>query len=170
MHLRSIVVAALAAVSLCACTGHSRTIVTSQGPVTETQSGSGSNSTVTIQTNQGTGTYGANAVNPAELGLPIYPGASQSNTAGYAATSKEGSGKVVMMTTNDSFDKVYAWYSAHMPAGSQQMHMTAQSGSIAAFAIGTSTDKEQKGVTITSSANGHGGPTTSIMLTDSTKP
>jgi hypothetical protein len=30
-----------------------------------------------------------------------------------------------VMTTDDSFDKVYQWYQQNMPAGSEKSHMTA---------------------------------------------
>jgi hypothetical protein len=162
MQLRSLVVAASALVLLTACMSHTRTITTGNGTATVTTNGN--NSTVTVKTAQGTGTFGANAVDLKSLGLPIYPGAQASNT-GYSAQSTTGSGSVVVMSTTDPFDKVYAWYKSQMPASSEQTHVTSAGGSMAAFQVGKDTDKVQKMVEISE----HNG-TTSIMLTSATKP
>jgi hypothetical protein len=65
--------------------------------------------------------------------IPSYPGAvtqasgSSSNTMGSAAGS--------VMSTDDSFDKVYAWYQQNMPAGSEKSHVTAPVES-AVFTVG----------------------------------
>ncbi|MBV9719776.1 MAG: hypothetical protein JOZ77_10675 [Candidatus Eremiobacteraeota bacterium] len=73
--------------------------------------------------------------------IPNYPGA----TTAYSATSQGQSGTV--MTTNDSFATVYAWYQQHMPAGSEKAHMTAPVES-AIFSVGP--DNDQTSVSITS--------------------
>jgi hypothetical protein len=52
-----------------------------------------------------------------------------------------------VMTTDDSFDKVYGWYQQHMPAGSEKSHMTSPVQS-AVFIIGDPSSG-QKSVTIT---------------------
>jgi hypothetical protein len=56
-----------------------------------------------------------------------------------------------VMTTDDSFDKVYTWYQQHMPAGSEKSHMTAPVQS-AVFIIGDPSSG-QKSVTITVQAS-----------------
>lgn len=79
--------------------------------------------------------------------IPTYPGAttqasgSSSNTMGSAAGS--------VMTSDDSFDKVYAWYQQNMPAGSEKSHVTAPVES-AVFTIGDPSSG-QTSVTITTS-------------------
>lgn len=55
------------------------------------------------------------------------------------------SGKV--LTTGDSFDKVYVWYQQHMPSGSEKSHITAPVDT-AVFMIGD-VGSGQKSVTIT---------------------
>ena len=51
-----------------------------------------------------------------------------------------------VMSTDDSFDKVYAWYQQHMPAGSEKSHVTSPVES-AVFMLGE-TGKDQQSVTI----------------------
>ena len=55
-----------------------------------------------------------------------------------------------VMSTNDSFDKVYAWYQKNMPAGSERAHITSPTQS-AVFTIGEP-GKGQTSVTITTNA------------------
>ncbi|MFY9720598.1 MAG: hypothetical protein WAK16_13245 [Candidatus Cybelea sp.] len=78
--------------------------------------------------------------------IPSYPGAvtqaaGSSDSMGGAASA---AGKV--MSTDDSFDKVYAWYQQNMPAGSEKAHTTSPVQS-AVFTIGET--KDQTSVTIT---------------------
>jgi len=79
--------------------------------------------------------------------IPSYPGAvtqasgSSSNMMGSAA------GKV--MSTDDSFDKVYTWYQQNLPSGSEKSHVTAPVES-AVFTIGEP-GKGQTSVTLTTS-------------------
>jgi hypothetical protein len=58
---------------------------------------------------------------------------------------ESASGKV--MTTGDSFDKVYSWYQKNMPAGSEKSH-TESPIEAAVFMIGD-LSSGQKSVTIT---------------------
>lgn len=62
--------------------------------------------------------------------------------------AKSAAGKV--MTTTDSFDKVYEWYQKNMPAGSEKAHTTTPVQS-AVFMMGEA-GKDQKSVTITVSS------------------
>jgi hypothetical protein len=75
--------------------------------------------------------------------IPSYPGA----VTAYAGSSQGSSGTV--MTTDDSFDKVYAWYQQNLPAGSEKAHVTAPVQS-AVFSIGP--DNDRTSVSITASA------------------
>jgi hypothetical protein len=138
-----------------------KTTVSNDGTTVTTN---GDNQTVTVQGKEGTVTAGKGAVDTAKLGLPIYPGADASQNAGWSGQSKEGSGAMAVLTTKDSFDKVYQWYKSQMPAGSEKMHMTADSGSSAVFQIGKEGDKETKSVTISGEKD-----TTTIMLASGTK-
>ena len=160
---RLLICASVGILFLAGCAAHNKqTVVTSQG--TTTIERSNDNQTVTYSNQQGTVTSGKGAVDPAKLGLPIYPGATV-NEGGYAGQSAQGSGEVVALSTTDSFDKVYQWYHDHMPAGSEAMHMTSGESSIASFRLGKDTDKEQRGVMITADKD-----KTSIMLSHSVKP
>jgi len=58
--------------------------------------------------------------------------------------AKTAAGKV--LSTTDSFDKVYAWYQKNMPAGSEKAHTTTPVES-AVFMLGEA-GKDQKSVTI----------------------
>jgi hypothetical protein len=62
--------------------------------------------------------------------------------------AKSAAGKV--MSTADSFDKVYAWYQKNMPAGSEKAHTTSPVES-AVFMIGEA-GKDQQSVTISTMA------------------
>jgi len=77
--------------------------------------------------------------------VPSYPGAvTEASGSGSSMGGATGSGTV--MSTDDSFDKVYAWYQQHLPAGAEKTH-TAQPAT-AVFTIGDS-GSELKSVTIT---------------------
>jgi hypothetical protein len=58
--------------------------------------------------------------------------------------AKSAAGQV--MSTTDSFDKVYAWYQKNMPAGSEKAHSTTPVES-AVFMLGEA-GKDQQSVTI----------------------
>jgi hypothetical protein len=158
--MRPLLFALALAALLAGCTSH-KTTVDSNGTTVTT---SGDNQTVTVQGKEGTAVAGKNAVDVAKLGLPVYPGANPSENVGYAGSNAQGSGAMVVLTTKDGFDKVYGWYKGQMPAGSEKMKTSSDTGSMAVFQIGKESDKTQKVVTITS-----GTDSTSIMLTSGTK-
>ncbi len=89
----------------------------------------------------------ATATTAAGGDVPTYPGAvtqasgSSNNMGGTAAGS--------VMSSDDSFDKVYTWYQQHMPAGSEKSHVTAPIES-AVFTLGEA-GKDQTSLTITTS-------------------
>jgi hypothetical protein len=155
------IVAALITIALLAGCSHKTTVTTSDGT---TVTSSGDNQTVTVQGQEGTVVTGKGAVDLAKIGLPVYPGAVQTENTGYSSTNKEGSGAMALATTPDSFDKVYAWYQKQMPAGSEQVHMSTEAGSMAMFQTGKESDKTQKTVTITA-----GKDSTTIMLATGSK-
>jgi len=146
MRVISAVSLALLVCVLIGCSGHKQTIITKEGGATvETNQ---SNDTTTITTNKGTAVVGKNAVDLSKLDVPVYPGAS-SESGGLSVQSKEGNQQIAMLTTSDSFDKVYDWYKNHMPAGSEKLHMTSGGSSVAQFAIGAESDRNFKSVMIT---------------------
>jgi hypothetical protein len=59
--------------------------------------------------------------------LPLYPGA----TAATSGSSANEAGTV--LTTGDSFDKVYSWYKSKLPAGSEKAKIDAAGISSATF-------------------------------------
>ena len=160
--MRKIICALVLTAAIAGCSSH-KTTVDSNG-TTVTTNGTGSDQTVTVQGSGGTITTGKNAVDPGSLGLPVYPGAAADSSGAVSGQTQEGSGALVTLKTSDGFDKVYAYYKAHMPANSQTMESTSGNSSVASFVEGTSSDKVQKSVTITSSSDG-----TQIMLTSATK-
>jgi hypothetical protein len=148
-----------ASIALAGCS-HKTTIQTSQGSVTVDQ---GANST-TIKTKDGEVAYGKGAVDPSSLGLPVYPGAASSDQGvSIADGSKAQGAKVALLTTTDSFDKVYDYYKSQLPAGSEKSKVEAGDTQLATFEIGADTNDE-KSVTITGSKD-----KVSISLTHITK-
>jgi hypothetical protein len=117
------------------------------------------------KTSDNTSTEASAAASPAESGAPAEstaPEASASSAAGTiptypgAVTQASGSSNNMMgsaagsvMSTDDSFDKVYAWYQQNMPAGSEKSHVTAPVES-AVFTVGEP-GSGQTSVTITTS-------------------
>ena len=77
--------------------------------------------------------------------IPSYPGAT--TQASGSSSGAMGSAAGTVMTTDDSFDKVYAWYQQNMPAGSEKSHVTAPVES-AVFTVGEP-GQEQTSVTLT---------------------
>lgn len=64
--------------------------------------------------------------------VPAYPGAVTDASGSGSNMSASGSGTV--MSTDDSFDKVYAWYQQHLPAGAEKTHTTQPPAAV--FTIG----------------------------------
>ncbi len=87
------------------------------------------------------------AASNAETGqVPSYPGATTQASGSSSNMGGTTSAAGTVMSTDDSFDKVYTWYQQHMPAGSEKSHTTAPIQS-AVFTLGGSGD--QTSVTIT---------------------
>ena len=147
--------------SLAACSSK-KTIATQQG--TATVETNALHNTVKVTTGRGTAIIGRGAVDAKALGLPLYPDTIANQTGAMASNSSEGSKHVVSLMTHDPFDKVYQWYRAHMPAGSEQLHMDDPSGSIATFVIGKEGAPDVRSVQIQTNAG-----TTTILLSHLTK-
>jgi hypothetical protein len=86
------------------------------------------------------------AASPAAAGeAPAYPGATTEASGSSSNMGQSSAGTV--MTSDDSFDKVYAWYQKNMPSGSEKSHTTAPIES-AVFMVGDP-GSGQTSVTIT---------------------
>ena len=150
--------ACIAAVGLTGCT--KKTTVTSPHGSVTVQQGIGGQTT-TVKTDTGQVTVGKGAVDAGALGLPVYPGATQTD-GGVAAQQPAGGGgtEVTSYETTDSFAQVYGYYRMHMPAGSEKVKMQSGSSAMAQFQVGDEGSSEQKHVTI---AAGNGKTTISLM-------
>lgn len=131
-----------ASLSLCACGGHKSTTVYT-GSDNATVTTTDDNKTTTVETKEGTYTAGKDAVDVTKLAIPVYPGANKSDdSGGYSMSGKEGSAQVVMLTTPDSFDKVYAWYKAQLPKGAETMKVSNGGTDMAQFATGVQSNDQ----------------------------
>jgi len=141
----------VAALAMTACASKSSSNSTDQSNAAAT-SAADSNSSVTTSATDSNGSAATSA--PAGE-IPSYPGAATQASGSSSNMGQSATGTV--MTTDDSFDKVYAWYQQHMPTGSEKSHVTAPVQS-AVFMIGDP-GKDQTSLTITTS-----GPKTMITI------
>ncbi|HLJ82609.1 MAG TPA: hypothetical protein VKT51_00365 [Candidatus Eremiobacteraceae bacterium] len=178
MRLGSIAFVFVLALALGACSSSQKSTAstdTSTAPADTSASGtatadanagggtaSNSGGSMTINTKEGSVSMGTN-VDASKIGVPVYPGATAAGGGGWSVQSKEGTGQVVSLTTNDSFGKVEAWYKAQFPAGSEVMNVSSGSTSSAVFQVGKTTDKDQQSVEISSD-----GTKTTIVLSHKT--
>lgn len=163
MQTRTVAALAVAILTLAGCSsGHKTTITTNGGTVTTDTSGDSKTTTITSQ--GASLKVGHNAVDPAKLGLPVYPGASTAEGGGWAMQSKSGGGEMVTLTTTDNFDAVEAWYKSKLPAGSESMNIKTGDTASAIFTVGKDSDPEHSSVMI----NGEKDKTT-ITLTHELK-
>jgi hypothetical protein len=88
-----------------------------------------------LESKTGSVKFGASSVDAAKLGVPLYPGAKATEGGGLDATTAEGSAQILVLTTGDSFDKVYAWYKSKMPAGSEKTRTSSGDNSFASFEV-----------------------------------
>jgi hypothetical protein len=118
----------------------SKTFTTPGGTVKVTAKQSGAEGVVTVETKEGTATIksGSQAVSEAQLGAPLYPGAQVLSSGEFGQTKGAGSGvaSTVVMSTNDSFDKVAAFYKTNLKDVQQSMDQTAGDQKIAMFMTG----------------------------------
>ena len=77
--------------------------------------------------------------------IPEYPGADTQAAGSGSNMGTDAAGKV--MSTSDSFDKVYGWYQQKLPSGSERSHVDAPVQS-AVFTIGEASSG-QSSVTLT---------------------
>ena len=101
----------------------------------------------TAAATSGAETTSAAATTAAAGEAPSYPGAVTQASGSSSNMGSSAAGQV--LTTDDSFDKVYTWYQQNMPAGSEKSHVTSPIQS-AVFTIGDP-GKGQTSVTLTTS-------------------
>ena len=92
-----------------------------------------SSATATAAATDSSGAAAAPSASSDTGGIPSYPGATTQAAGSSNSMGKSASGSV--MTTDNSFDKVYAWYQKNMPAGSEKSHTTAPM-QMAVFTLG----------------------------------
>jgi hypothetical protein len=136
LKMSLVLVAATLAITACA----SKSSSNDQSQSTEATTAASSASTTTDNTAASTAPAGE---------APAYPGATTQASGSNTSMGQSAAGTV--MTTDDSFDKVYAWYQKNMPSGSEKSHTTAPVES-AVFMVGDP-GSGQTSVTITVSGN-----------------
>lgn len=142
----------------------STTYSTPEGKVTVTARQEGRKEVVKLETKEGTLTVsaGPHAVSEAQLGVPIYPGAQivSSGQLDHVKGSSSGIASSFLMTTDDNFDKVVAFYKANLKDIQQAMDQTMGNQRMAMFMSGKQGD--MKNIQITGAPKG--GPT-NIQIT-----
>jgi len=142
----------------------SKTFTTPEGKVTVTAKQSGAEGTVKVETNEGTATIktGPQALSGADLGAPAYPGAQVISSGHFGETKGSGAGSAstVLMSTNDPFDKVVAFYRTNLKDVQQTMNQTAGDQKMVMFMAGKKDDMRNVQIVAPSS----GGPT-NIQIT-----
>jgi hypothetical protein len=112
----------------------------------QSQSNAEATSAASSAADNSAGTTDNTAASTAPAGeTPAYPGAVTQASGSNSSMGQTAAGTV--MTSDDSFDKVYAWYQKNMPAGSEKSHTTAPVQS-AVFMVGDP-GSGQTSVTIT---------------------
>jgi len=131
MRLLSMPLVALAvALAITGCGG---------GKSSSSDSGSGTASTSTSSKTS------SDTAGKAVSEIPEYPGAETQAAGSGSNMGTDAAGKV--MSTSDSFDKVYGWYQQKLPSGSERSHVDSPIQS-AVFTIGE-TSTGQSSVTLT---------------------
>ncbi|HTA37932.1 MAG TPA: hypothetical protein VK760_02590 [Candidatus Acidoferrales bacterium] len=163
-----------------ACSNKASTTATTSGDVTNTAaaapadaaatatpdnsaaSPAPASSGMTVTTKDGTATIGG-GVDPSKLGAPVYPGATIDPDAqgSISAQTPEGSTYIQMFKTPDGFDKVYDFYKAQMPAGSEGMKMSMGGASSATWQVGKDGGPDQVLVQVNADKTGK----VSILIT-----
>jgi len=122
--------------------------------------------TTTVSVGDKTVTTGSNAVDASKLGAPVYPGATADENGGSLSFSgSEGSSDTAMFKTPDSFDAVYQYYKAQLPAGSEKMKLAMNGSSTASFQTG---DPDKDFVSVTVMAK-DGEPGTTLTINHTVK-
>ena len=149
--LTTSLLAILAAVAISACSSSTNGSDASGSTATSSADNSAATSSADTSGSTATSTADNSAAGGSNMGggaagsIPSYPGAKTEAAGSSMAMGGNASGKV--MSTADSFDKVYAWYQKNMPAGSEKAHTDTPIKS-AVFMLGEA-GATQQSVTIT---------------------
>ena len=84
-------------------------------------------------------------------GAEVYPGAKLQAGGSSSAGAMGGTVAGKVYVTGDSYDKVTAWYKAHMPADAQETHASASGSDSTVYVTGLGTSHQQS-LSIMSSA------------------
>jgi hypothetical protein len=109
----------------------------------------------TVTTKNGTATLGG-GVDASKLGAPVYPGAQPNPDSNGSLSAETPDGSTVMATfkTSDGFDKVYDYYKAQMPAGTEGMKLSMGGASSATWQVGKDGSADQVVVQVNSDKTG----------------
>jgi hypothetical protein len=106
---------------------------------------------IRISDKHGTVNIGSGAVDPRRLGVPLFPGATQSTGVGsFSDADASGSTAITTLDAHGSFEQVDAWYQAHVPAGAQPTHLTVGGESTASYEWTSADGRADRVVTINS--------------------
>lgn len=136
---------------LTGCGGSKRTVTTADGSVTVTEEGKNGSS---IESKGGDSKATASTEKPtvteAELGIPVYPGATAEVTSTYEGSEggKTQTMRQHLLTTPDSFDEVVAFYKSRLKDVESQSVTTVPDGQIAFFHVPAPTPGGHVTVTI----------------------
>lgn len=121
---------------------------------------------IRISDKHGTVNIGRAAVDPRGLGVPLYPGATQSTGVGsFSDVDASGSTAITTLDAHASFSQVDAWYQGRVPAGAQPTHLTVGGESTASYEWTSADGRADRVVTINSN---QGSPiiTISVKITN----
>src|SRR5690348_14371693 len=115
------------------CTKKTTVIQTPEGTATLEQKGN----QITIEDKEGKATIGNVNVSEKDLGVPVYPGASQQGGMAVSENSKDASGSysTAAFTTKDSFEKVTAFYKDKVPSTAKFTNVTLPEGSMSMIEV-----------------------------------
>ena len=140
---RFLVFALVAAIMLVGC-ARKHTYYGPGGKVTVNEKGGGSK-TVQVQTGEGKATIDVNkkSITEAELGAPVYPGATVEVSGNYeGAAGQSGNMKQTMLTTPDGFDKVFAFYKSRLKNVKNTVNQSMGDGKMAIFSAASADGSE----------------------------
>ncbi len=121
---------------------------------------------IRISDKHGTVDIGRAAVDPRQLGVPLYPGATQSTGVGsFSDAGASGSTAITTLDAHASFAQVDAWYRTHVPAGAQPTHLAVDGESTASYEWTSADGRADRVVTINSN-QGEPNITMSVRITN----
>lgn len=148
----------------CGRSDDAKTVSTPGGTVTVKTDGSGGGGTVRVETKEGkatvvTGQEGG-TITEVQLGVPVYPGATMKASSKMENKGSDGGGSVEMhmLVTQDSFEKVSAFYKSNLKNVTNTLTQGSGEKGMAMFAIG-----EKGDTSVTVSSDGTKGTMIQVM-------